>query len=81
MLKSRKPNGKFQNLSLEELAKRVADGYLQFFGGFGYIKNYPICRIYRNARVGTIVGGTSEIMKEIISKIVVDGAAYQKIYS
>ena len=67
-------------LFTSELAKRVADGCLQFFGGFGYIEDYPICRIYRDARVGTIAGGTSEIMKEIISKIVVDGAAYQKVY-
>ena len=58
-------------LFTSELAKRVADGCLQFFGGFGYIEDYPICRI---------AGGTSEIMKEIISKIVVDGAAYQKVY-
>ena len=67
-------------LFTSELAKRVADGCLQFFGGFGYMEDYPICRIYRDARVGTIAGGTSEIMKEIISKIVVDGAAYQKVY-
>jgi alkylation response protein AidB-like acyl-CoA dehydrogenase len=67
-------------LFTSELAKRVADGCLQFFGGFGYVEDYPICRIYRDARVGTIAGGTSEIMKEIISKIVVDGAAYQKVY-
>ena len=67
-------------LFTSELAKRVADGCLHFFGGFGYIEDYPICRIYRDARVGTIAGGTSEIMKEIISKIVVDGAAYQKVY-
>jgi len=67
-------------LFTSELAKRVADGCLQFFGGFGYIEDYPICRIYRDARVGTIAGGTSEIMKEIISKIIVDGAAYQKVY-
>jgi acyl-CoA dehydrogenase len=67
-------------LFTSELAKRVADGCLQFFGGFGYIEDYPICRIYRDARVGTIAGGTSEIMKEIISKIVVDGAAYKKVY-
>ena len=67
-------------LFTSELAKRVADGCLQFFGGFGYIEDYPICRIYRDARVGTIAGGTSEIMKEIIGKIVVDGAAYQKVY-
>jgi acyl-CoA dehydrogenase len=67
-------------LFTSELAKRVADGCLQFFGGFGYIEDYPICRIYRDARVGTIAGGTSEIMKEIIGKIVVDGAAYKKVY-
>ena len=63
-----------------ELAKRVADTCLQFFGGFGYIEDYPICRAYRDARVGTIAGGTSEIMREIISKIVVDTVSYQKVY-
>ena len=63
-----------------ELAKRVADTCLQFFGGFGYIEDYPICRAYRDARVGTIAGGTSEIMREIISKIVVDTVSYKKVY-
>ena len=67
-------------LFTSELTKRLVNGCLMFFGGFGYIEDYPICRIYRDARVGTIAGGTSEIMKEIIGKIVVDGAAYKKVY-
>ncbi|RMF59978.1 MAG: hypothetical protein D6748_05125 [Calditrichaeota bacterium] len=60
-----------------ELAKRVADTCLQFFGGYGYMEEYPISRMYRDARVGTIVGGTSEIMREIISKIMIDQHQYQ----
>jgi acyl-CoA dehydrogenase len=67
-------------LYTSELSKRAVDTCLQFFGGYGYIEDYPICRMYRDARVGTIAGGTSEIMREIISKIVVDAISYQKVY-
>jgi acyl-CoA dehydrogenase len=63
-----------------ELGKRVVDTCLQFFGGYGYIEDYPIARMYRDARVGTIAGGTSEIMKEIIAKIVIDDVQYKKVY-
>ena len=63
-----------------ELAKRVTDTCLQFFGGYGFIEDYPICRMYRDVRVGTIAGGTSEIMKEIIAKIVIDEVKYNKVY-
>ncbi len=63
-----------------ELGKRVADECLQMFGGYGYMSEYPIERGYRDARVGTIVGGTTEIMKEIISKIVIDGVNYESAY-
>lgn len=63
-----------------EMQKRVVDECLQFFGGFGYIEDYPICRAYRDVRVGTIAGGTSEIMREIISKMVIDGVGYKKVY-
>ena len=63
-----------------EMQKRVVDNCLQFFGGYGYIEDYPICRAYRDVRVGTIAGGTSEIMREIISKIVVDAISYKKAY-
>ncbi|MEZ0607893.1 acyl-CoA dehydrogenase family protein [Fibrella sp. WM1] len=68
-------------LYTSEMQKRVIDTCLQFFGGYGYIEEYPICRAYRDARVGTIAGGTSEIMREIIAKIVVDAVAYKPAYS
>ncbi len=67
-------------LHTSELQKRVVDSCLQFFGGYGYIEDYPICRAYRDVRVGTIAGGTSEIMREIISKIVIDTVQYKAIY-
>jgi acyl-CoA dehydrogenase len=67
-------------LFTSELSKRTVDTCLQFFGGFGYMEDYPIARMYRDARVGTIAGGTSEIMREIISKMVVDAVSYKKVY-
>jgi acyl-CoA dehydrogenase len=67
-------------LYTSEMQKRVIDTCLQYFGGYGYIEDYPICRAYRDARVGTIAGGTSEIMREIIAKIVVDAVAYKPAY-
>ena len=51
-----------------ELQKRSIDRCLQLFGGYGYMLEYPIARAYADARVTTIYGGTTEIMKEIISK-------------
>jgi alkylation response protein AidB-like acyl-CoA dehydrogenase len=51
-----------------ELQKRVIDKCLQLFGGYGYMLEYPIARAYADARVTTIYGGTTEIMKEIVSK-------------
>lgn len=59
-----------------EVQKRVADECLQFFGGFGYVEEYPIARFYRDARVATIVAGTSEIMREIIARAEIDGASF-----
>lgn len=64
-----------------ELGKQVADDCLQMFGGYGYMSEYAIERGYRDARLGTIVGGTTEIMKEIISKMVIDGANYESAYN
>ena len=46
----------------------VVDRCLQFFGGYGYTMEYPIARAYAAARVTKIYGGTSEIMKAIISR-------------
>ncbi|MFT4658540.1 MAG: alkylation response protein AidB-like acyl-CoA dehydrogenase [Candidatus Aldehydirespiratoraceae bacterium] len=51
-----------------ELQKRTADRCLQLFGGYGYMTEYPIGQAYVDARISTIYGGTSEIMKTIISK-------------
>lgn len=67
-------------LFASEMQKRVVDGCLQYFGGYGYIEDYPICRAYRDVRVGTIAGGTSEIMREIISKTVLDAVSYKGVY-
>lgn len=63
-----------------ELGKKAADVCLQYFGGYGYMEEYPIARYYRDARVGTIVGGTSEIMREILAKMVIDGISYESAY-
>jgi alkylation response protein AidB-like acyl-CoA dehydrogenase len=51
-----------------EMQARVVDRCLQLFGGYGYITEYPIARLYEDARVTRIYGGTSEVMKSIISK-------------
>jgi len=51
-----------------EVQKRVLDRCLQLFGGYGYMNEYPIARAYADARVQTIYGGTSEIMKTIIAR-------------
>lgn len=55
-------------LSTTEAQGRIVDGCVQLFGGYGYMEEYPISRAYVDARVQRIYGGTSEIMKEIISK-------------
>ena len=51
-----------------EVAGRVIDKCLQLHGGYGYITEYPIARLYADTRVTRIYGGTSEVMKTIISK-------------
>ena len=51
-----------------ELQKRAVDRCLQLFGGYGYMLEYPIARAYADARITTIYGGTTEIMKEIIGR-------------
>jgi acyl-CoA dehydrogenase len=63
-----------------DLLKTVTDDCLQFFGGYGFIEEYAIARLYRDQRVNPIYAGTNEIMKEIISKIMLDDVAYNKVY-
>jgi alkylation response protein AidB-like acyl-CoA dehydrogenase len=55
-------------LHTTELQGRVLDACVQLFGGYGYMSEYPIARAYVDARVQRIYGGTSEIMKEVISR-------------
>ena len=51
-----------------EAQGRVLDECLQLFGGYGFMNDYVIARMYADARVQRIYGGTSEIMKEVISR-------------
>jgi acyl-CoA dehydrogenase len=51
-----------------ETAGRVIDKCLQLHGGYGYMREYPIARLYADTRVSRIFGGTSEVMKTIIAK-------------
>ena len=53
---------------LTELQKKVADACVQLHGGYGYMNEYPVARAYADARVTSIYGGTTEIMKEIIGR-------------
>ena len=51
-----------------ELQVKVADRCLQLHGGYGYMREYPVSRAFADARIQTIYGGTTEIMKEIIGR-------------
>lgn len=51
-----------------ERVGKIADACLQLFGGYGYMTEYPIARAWADVRISRIFGGTSEIMKEIISR-------------
>lgn len=53
---------------LSEQQCQVADECLQLFGGYGYMAEYPISRMFTDSRIQKIYGGTNEIMKEIISR-------------
>ncbi|MGV9331399.1 acyl-CoA dehydrogenase family protein [Nocardia sp. NPDC003726] len=51
-----------------EVQARVVDRCLQLFGGYGYMMEYPIARLYTDARVARIYAGTSEVMKMIVAR-------------
>lgn len=55
-------------LQATETEGEVVDQCLQLHGGYGYINDYPIARMFRNSRVSRIYGGSSEIMKMIIAR-------------
>ena len=60
-----------------KMADEVIYDALQLLGGYGYMEEYPMARLFRDSRLGPIGGGTSEILKEIIAKIVIDKKEYK----
>ncbi|MFO8057412.1 MAG: acyl-CoA dehydrogenase family protein [bacterium] len=52
-----------------ELACRIADRCLQLHGGYGYIEEYYVARAFRDTKLGTIGGGSSEVMRDIIARM------------
>lgn len=60
-----------------KVADQVAYDCLQLLGGYGYMEEYPLARNLRDSRLGPIGGGTSEILREIIAKMVIDGKEYK----
>ena len=63
-------------LNSTKMADKVMYECLQMLGGYGYMETYPLARMLRDSRLGPIGGGTSEILKEIIAKIVIDNKNY-----
>ncbi len=51
-----------------ELQNRIVGRCLQLHGGYGYMREYQVARDYEDARISTIYGGTTEIMKEIVGR-------------
>ena len=64
-------------LQSTKVADEVIYDCLQYLGGYGYMEEYPLARMFRDSRLGPIGGGTSEILKEIICKIVIDNKEYK----
>ncbi|MFT6869544.1 acyl-CoA dehydrogenase family protein [Polaribacter sp.] len=60
-----------------KMADEVIYDALQMLGGYGYMEEYPMARLLRDSRLGPIGGGTSEILKEIIAKMVIDKKEYK----
>jgi len=52
-----------------EITIKATNLCLQLHGGYGYIEEYHVCKAYRDVRLGTIGGGTSEVMREIIARM------------
>lgn len=65
-------------LQSTKIADEVINSCLQFLGGYGYMEEYPLARMWRDSRLGPIGGGTSEILKEVIAKMIIDGKTYKK---
>lgn len=64
-------------LKSTKVADETIYSCLQMLGGYGYMEEYPLARLFRDSRLGPIGGGTSEILKEILSKMIIDNQNYQ----
>ncbi len=64
-------------LKSTKMADDVAYQCMQFLGGYGYMEEYPMARLLRDSRLGPIGGGTSEILREILAKMVIDKKEYK----
>ena len=60
-----------------KMADEVIYDALQMLGGYGYMEDYPMARLLRDSRLGPIGGGTSDILREIIAKMVIDKKEYK----
>ncbi len=64
-------------LQSTKMADTVIYQCLQMLGGYGYMEEYPLARMLRDSRLGPIGGGTSEILREIIAKMIIDKKDYK----
>jgi acyl-CoA dehydrogenase len=64
-------------LKSTKVADETIYSCLQMLGGYGYMEEYPLARLFRDSRLGPIGGGTSEILKEILSKMIIDNQNYK----
>lgn len=64
-------------LTATKIADEVIYDCLQMLGGYGYMEEYPMARLLRDSRLGPIGGGTSDILREIIAKMVIDKKTYK----
>lgn len=66
-------------LQSTKIADEVIYECLQLLGGYGYMEEYPMARLLRDSRLGPIGGGTSEILREIIAKMIFEKKEYKAI--
>lgn len=66
-------------LNATRIADEVIYDCLQMLGGYGYMEEYPMARLFRDSRLGPIGGGTSEILCEIIAKMIIDQKEYKPV--
>ncbi|WNM19062.1 acyl-CoA dehydrogenase family protein [Flavobacterium capsici] len=64
-------------LKSTQIADETIYSCLQMLGGYGYMEEYPLARLLRDSRLGPIGGGTSEILREILSKMLIDKQNYK----